>query len=66
MTYSERLRRRRCIGLRLAALFGVLLAAFNWRDWAIIAIGLAGAVLVLVVYWRDCRRPRDNSAQTNA
>jgi uncharacterized membrane protein YfcA len=66
MTDAERLRRRRCIALRLAALFGVLLAAFNPRDWTIIAIGLAGAALVLVLYWRDCRRPRDDSSHTHA
>jgi uncharacterized membrane protein YfcA len=60
MTDAERLRWRRCMALRVAAVFGVLLAAFNPRDWAIIAIGLAGTVIVLVVYWRDCRRPRNN------
>jgi uncharacterized membrane protein YfcA len=66
MTTADRLRRRRCIALRIAALFGVLLAAFNPRDWAIIAVGLAGAVVVLVVYWRDCRRPRDKASHTRA
>jgi uncharacterized membrane protein YfcA len=66
MTDAERLRRRRCIALRVAAFFGVLLAAFNPRDWAIIAIGLAGAAVVLFVYWRECRRPRDNSSHTRA
>jgi uncharacterized membrane protein YfcA len=64
MTDAERLHRRRCIALRIAAFFGVLLAVFNPRDWAIIAIGLAGAVIVLAVYWRDCRRPRDKQSQT--
>jgi len=66
MTDAERVRRRRCIALRIAALFGVLLAAFNPRDWAIIAIGLAGTAVVLIVYWRDCRRPRNNSSHTHA
>jgi uncharacterized membrane protein YfcA len=66
MTDAERLRWRRCMALRVAAVFGVLLAAFNPRDWAIIAIGLAGTVIVLVVYWRDCRRPRNNSSHTRA
>jgi hypothetical protein len=66
MTPADRLRRRRCVALRIAALFGVLLAAFNPRDWVIIAVGLAGAVFVLVVYWRDCRRPRDESSHTRA
>ena len=62
MTDAERLRRRRCVALRIAAFFGVLLAAFNPRDWAIIAIGLAGAAIVLIVYWRDCRRSRDKES----
>ena len=66
MTDAERLRRRRCIALRIAALFGVLLAAFNPRDWAIIAIGLVGTAVVVVVYWRNCRGPRDNSSHTHA
>jgi uncharacterized membrane protein YfcA len=66
MTDAETLRRRRCIALRVAALFGVLLAAFNPRDWAIIAIGLAGTAVVLVVYWRNCRRPRDKSSHSHA
>jgi hypothetical protein len=66
MTYSERLRRRRCMGLRIAAFLGILLAAFNPRDWAIIAVGLAGAAFVLIVYWRDCRRSRDDSTHTPA
>ena len=66
MTDADRLRRRRCIALRVAALFGVLLAAFNPRDWEIIAIGLVGAVIVLALYWRDCHRPRDSSSHTRA
>ena len=66
MTNAERLHRRRCLALRIAAFFGILLAAFNPYDWIIIAIGLAGAAFVLIVYWRDCRRSRDDSTQTRA
>jgi hypothetical protein len=66
MTDAERLHRRRCLALRIAAFFGVLLAAFNPYDWIIIAIGLGGAAFVLIVYWRDCRRSRDDSTQTRA
>lgn len=66
MTDAERLHRRRCLALRIAAFFGVLLAAFNPYDWIIIAIGLAGAAFVLIVYWRDCRRSRGDSTQTRA
>jgi hypothetical protein len=66
MNNADRLHRRRCLALRIAAFFGVLLAAFNPYDWIIIAIGLAGAAFVLIVYWRDCRRSRDDSTQTRA
>jgi membrane protein implicated in regulation of membrane protease activity len=53
-----RLKRRRCIGLRVAAIFGVFLAALNWGDWPIVAVGFAGAAFALIVYWRDCRKNR--------
>ena len=66
MNNADRLHRRRCLALRIAAFFGVLLAAFNPYDWIIIAIGLAGAAFVLMVYWRDCRRSRGDSTQTRA
>jgi uncharacterized membrane protein YfcA len=66
MNNADRLHRRRCLALRIAAFFGVLLAAFNPYDWIIIAIGLAGAAFVLIVYWRDCRRSREDSTQTRA
>jgi membrane protein implicated in regulation of membrane protease activity len=59
LKFSERVQRRRCIGLRVAAIFGILLAALNWGDWPIVAVGFAGAAFVLVVYWRDCRGRRD-------
>ena len=55
---SDRLRRRRCIGFRVAFIFGILLAVINRSDWALLSIALAGMVIVLVAYWRDCRRPR--------
>jgi hypothetical protein len=66
MTDAERRRRTRCAALRVAALFGVLLAAFNFRDWTIIAIGLTGSAIVLGIYWHDCRRPRDKPTHTRA
>lgn len=55
MTTPERLRRRRCLGLRVAVFFAVLLAAFNWRVWGIVAVAAAGGLLALGAYWRDCR-----------
>jgi O-antigen/teichoic acid export membrane protein len=63
MTTPERLRRRRCIGLRVGMLFAVLLAAFNWRIWGIVAVAVAGGLLAFVVYWRDCRGSGPNSAR---
>ena len=55
---SDRLRRRRCIGFRVAFIFGILLAVIKRSDWALLSIALAGMVIVLVAYWRDCRKPR--------
>ena len=55
---SDRLHRRRCIGFRIAFIFGILLAVINRSDWALLAIALAGMAIVLIAYWRDCRKPR--------
>jgi hypothetical protein len=63
MTTSERLRRRRCIGLRVGMFFAVLLAAFNWRIWGIVAVAAAGGLLAFVVYQRDCRGSDPKSAR---
>jgi O-antigen/teichoic acid export membrane protein len=65
MTSAERLRRRRCIGLRVGVLFAVLLAAFSGGDWAIVGVAATGGLLALVAYWRDCRRPAQGSARTD-
>jgi O-antigen/teichoic acid export membrane protein len=65
MTSAQRLRRRRCIGLRVGVLFAVLLAAFSGGDWAIVAVAAAGGLLALAAYWRDCRRPAQDSARTD-
>jgi len=55
---SDRLRRRRCIGFRIAFIFGILLAVINRDDWVLLGIALGGLVLLAVMYWRDCRQPR--------
>ena len=55
---SDRLHRRRCIGFRIAFIFGILLAVINRSDWILLAIALAGIAIVLIAYWRDCRKPR--------
>jgi O-antigen/teichoic acid export membrane protein len=65
MTTPERLRRRRCIGLRVAVFFAVLLAAYNWRVWAIVGVAVAGALLALGAYWRDCRASATKSARSD-
>jgi hypothetical protein len=57
-TGSDRLRRRRCIGLRVAFVFGILLAVINRADTVLLAIALAGTAIVAFAYWRDCRVPR--------
>jgi hypothetical protein len=65
MTSPERLRRRRCIGLRVGVLLAVLLAAFSGGDWGIVAVAAAGGLLALGAYWRDCRRPAREPARTD-
>jgi hypothetical protein len=65
MTSFERLRRRRCIGLRVAVFFAVLLAAYNWHVWSIVGVAAAGGLVALGAYWRDCRGSRSNSARTD-
>jgi hypothetical protein len=57
-TGSDRLHRRRCIGLRVAFVFGILLAVINRGDWTLLAIALAGMAILVIAYWRDCRKPR--------
>jgi hypothetical protein len=54
------LERRRCLLLQLAAVFGILLAAFT-RTWVSIVVGLGGSALALVTYWRECRRADEDS-----
>jgi hypothetical protein len=65
MTLPPRLHRRRCIGLRVAVIFAILLAAVSWGDWAIMAVAAAGGPFALVVYLRDCRSSAQKSAQTD-
>ena len=55
---SDRLHRRRCIGFRIAFIFGILLAVINRSDWTLLAIALGGMGIVLIAYWRDCRKSR--------
>jgi hypothetical protein len=48
------LRRRRCVALRVAVFFGVLLPIFYWA-WSTLAIAVAGIALAVFTYWRECR-----------
>jgi Flp pilus assembly protein TadB len=63
MTYSARVHRRRCIGLRVGVIIAILLIALSWGDWPVISVVAAGALLAVVVYWRDCRKGSRRSAQ---
>jgi hypothetical protein len=65
MTSAERLRRRRCIGLRVGVLLAVLLAAFSGGDWGIVAVAGVGGLLALGAYWRDCRKSAWDSARND-
>jgi len=48
--------------LVVAAVFGVLLAAFGGadRDWVPVGVGLGGAALVTFVHLRSCRDKADS------
>jgi hypothetical protein len=55
---AERLRRRRCLGLRVAVVLGVFLAVVNRGDTTLVVVALVLIGLVLVAFWRDCRPTR--------
>ena len=46
------------LGFRVAFVFGILLAVINRGDWTLLAIALAGMAILVIAYWRDCRKPR--------
>ena len=54
MTDAELLRRRRCLSLRLAIGFGVLLPIFYW-SWVTFTAAVIGVAVALATYWRECR-----------
>jgi hypothetical protein len=57
MTRSDSARLRRCLALRVAIFFGILLP-IAYRDWVTLAVAVSGITLAGVTYWRNCRRPR--------
>jgi hypothetical protein len=63
MNPAERVRRNRCAGLRVAALFAIVLAALSWANWPVMGVALGGGLVALVVYLRECR---SSSAQKSA
>jgi hypothetical protein len=65
MISPERLRRRRCIALRIAVFFAVLLVAYDWGDWAVMSVAVAGGLVAVGAYWRDCRASKTKSSQTD-
>jgi hypothetical protein len=58
MTTGDRLRHRRCLGLRVAFVLGILLAVINRDDLLLLAITLAGLAVIAIAFWRDCRASR--------
>jgi hypothetical protein len=65
MITPERLRRRRCLGLRIAVLFAVIICVYYRGDWAVIGVVSAGAIVAIVAYWRDCRGSGAKPARTD-
>jgi hypothetical protein len=63
MTPEERLRRRRCLGLRVGIVFAVVLAAYYHDDLAVVGVVAAGGLLALAAHWRGCRRSATKAAQ---
>jgi uncharacterized membrane protein YebE (DUF533 family) len=64
MTSEERLRRRRCLGLRVGVLFAILLGVYSRGDWAVLGVVAAAGLLALSAYWRSCRRTGAKPAET--
>jgi Flp pilus assembly protein TadB len=55
MTSGDRVHRNRCFGLGVAVVFAVILAGLGRRDWAAFGVAVAGGLVALGVYVRDCR-----------
>ena len=55
MKPRERARRRRCLALRVAIFFGILLGILYRDYWPTVAVAVAGIALAAFTYWRNCR-----------
>ena len=61
---NDVLRRRRCVALRVAIFFGVLLPIVN-RDLPSLVVAVIGIALAAGVYWRNCRaKPGTDTTRT--
>ena len=65
MNAPDRLRRRRCIGLRVGVLFAILLIVFDWGAWAPVGVAAAAGLVAAGAYWRDCRSSVTRSARAD-
>jgi hypothetical protein len=63
MTSSDRGHRNRCFSLGAAVVFAIVLAALGWRDWGTFGVAVAGGLVALGVYVRDCRNPAQKPTQ---
>ena len=55
MTRRDRATFRRCLALRVAVVFGILLAIFYRDHLPTVVIAFAGIALALATIWRNCR-----------
>jgi hypothetical protein len=46
-------------------IIAILLVVLSWGDWPVISVVSAGALLAVVVYWRDCRKGSGKSARSD-
>ena len=63
MITPDRLHRRRCLGLRIGALFGILLIVFDWGEWPIVGVAAAATLVAVGAYLRDCRKAARRATQ---
>jgi hypothetical protein len=63
---SDELERRRCLALRVAVIFGILLCLFNAaaRFWPGVAVGAVGTVVALFMARRVCGQVRAKAPES--
>ena len=55
MSARDRATFRRCLALRVAVVFGIVLAILYRDYWPTVAVAVAGIGVALATYWRNCR-----------